>query len=453
MRCRRKTLHLNARRYAAGVLAFFGLALFAWRGRGDEPFGAAFDVPPEQVEGDIEVWAWNIAAASLDKLVPAFNAQYPHVRVNVNMTGANMLVRLMLSLSSGMGAPDVSQIEMINAPRYSLTGRLTDLSPVAMQYADLFAPASWGNCLRDGKVYAIPWDIGPCAVFYKRSLFERYGVEPSAIETWDDYIAAGKGLVAKSGGKTKMLSLPTNDLMSMFEILIQQNGGQVFDDLGRIAVNSPQALQVMRVLKAMLDAGIGTNTQQWGHAYLSSFSSETVATYPMAAWFGGSIKDNAPETAGDWGVFRLPALEPGGLRTSTAGGSVLIIPEQCQHKEAAWAYVRYTLCTPEAQIEQYRNFDLFPALLSTYDAPFFDEPDPFYGGQKVRRLFCQDIEKIPVLNRTKDWREARRYIAQALSHWATNGAGSPEEMLSQLARRLSRRLGREIAPVPEGAGE
>jgi hypothetical protein len=105
------------------------------------------------------------------------------------------------------------------------------------------------------------------------------------------------------------------------------------------------------------------------------------------------------------------------------------------------------LCTPEAQIEQYRNFDLFPALITTHTDPFFDEPAPFFGGQKVRRLFCRDIGKIPPLNRTTDWFEALRYVAQALSKWATEGMKeSPQELLARLEEKLCRRLGRAIAP-------
>ena len=46
--------------------------------------------------------------------------------------------------------------------------------------------------MHDGKVYAVPWDVGPCGVFYRRSIFEKYGIDPEKIETWEDYINAGK---------------------------------------------------------------------------------------------------------------------------------------------------------------------------------------------------------------------------------------------------------------------
>jgi len=353
----------DLRRFATHTLIAVVTACSPLRSWGGELDPIRLSVSPEAVEGTLDVWAWSTAAGSLDSLIPTFNERYSNVGVKINMTGSNTtILRLMLSLSSGMGAPDVSQIEIINAPRYIATGRLTDLTPVAAQYAGDFVPASWGNCTFDGRVYAIPWDLGPCAVYYKRHLFSRYGIDPSTIETWSDYVAAGKLLVERSGGETKMLALPGSYVSTMFEILIQQNAGQVFDDAGRIAVDSPESHQVMAVLKATIESGIAANTPMFSQAFLSSLGSDAVATYPMAAWFGGFIKDNAPGTSGDWGLFRLPALEPGGLRASTAGGSVLIVPEQCTQKDAAWAYVQYMLCNEEMQIAQYRNFDLFPAL-------------------------------------------------------------------------------------------
>ncbi|HPX42468.1 MAG TPA: hypothetical protein PLF51_18665, partial [Candidatus Hydrogenedentes bacterium] len=93
-------------------------------------------------------------------------------------------------------------------------------------------------------------------------------------------------------------------------------------------------------------------------------------------------------------------------------------------------------------------FDLFPCLMTAFDDPLFDEPDPFYGGQKVRRLFAQDIERIPTLTRTKDWNEAMRYITQALSAWETKKLDHTV-FLSQMAVKLERQLGRAIAPGHE----
>jgi len=393
----------------------------------------------------VDVWSWNIAAGSLMALVPEFERQHPEVEIRIDMTGAQMQSRFLLSLIAGVGAPDISQLQLVDAPKFAPSGALMDLTDMAAQYADKFSPSFWDNCLHEGRVYAIPWDMGPCAVFYKRDLFARYSVDPETIETWDDYIAAGKHIVEASGGQTRMLALSVSGLFQFFEILMQQTGGGVFDPEGRIIICSQENVAALEVLRALLGADITASINVSGPEYYASFQNDAIATYPLAVWLGGSIKDYAAPSAGNWGVFRLPAVVPGGLRTSNLGGSVLVIPEQCKKKEEAWKYVEYVLCTKEAQLEQYRNFDLFPCLMTTFDDPFFDEPDPFYGGQKVRRLFAEDIERIPTLTRTKDWNEAMRYITQALSAWETNKLDH-RAFLSQMAVKLERQLGRALAP-------
>ena len=309
-------------------------------------------------------------------------------------------------------------------------------------------PASvWKNCLFKGKVHAIPWDIGPCGVYFKRGMFQKYNIDPERILTWDDFLDAGKAILKASGGKTRLLPLSSGQMMWLFEILMQQAGAQLFDERGRVAIDSPEAAEILQLLQRFLDAGVCLNVPMWGQEFMAALKDDTVATYPLAVWFGGTIKDTVGEYAGqkqDWGVFKLPAFRPGGPRVSNLGGSVLTIPDQCESKEAAWAFVEYALCTVEGQIAQYKNFDLFPAFLPALKDPYLEKTDPFFG-QKTGRLFAADVDKIPVLNRSEDWIEATGYVEQALSAWAPSK--SPiGPLLETLEQKLARRLGREVAP-------
>ena len=409
------------------------------------------DLPAGQARGHVDIWSWNTAAKSLQGLAPAFEKQDPGVRVDVDMTGARMQTRLMLSLASGAGAPDISQLQNTDAPHYIATGRLADLSAVAAPYRALFPPAVWDNCTLNGRVYAIPWDIGPCAVFYKRGLFQKYGVDPAKIDTWDDYIRAGEEILKKSGGRTRMLPLGSNDLVTMFELLIQQTGGQVFDDQGRIAIDSPQARQALGIIRRLRQAGICSDVVAWSQEWMAGFKDDSVASYPSAVWLAGTIRDTVGDYPGrkaDWGVFRLPSVTPGGLHVANLGGSVLVIPAQCPNKAAAWAFIRYALCTREGQLAQYKNFDLFPGYLPALASPIMDEPDPFFDGQRVARLFATDVTKIPRLNRTASWAEATGYLGQELSHWAATDMPDDGLLFASLARKLSRRMDLTIAAAP-----
>ena len=404
-------------------------------------------LPANQIHGDVQVWSWDIAAKSLQDLTPAFERAHPHERVTVDQTGAGMLMRLMLSLASGTGAPDITQMEAQDAPRFIGTGQLADLTPVAAKYQASFPPSVWANCSRGGHVYAIPWDIGPCAVYYKRDLFAKYGIDPSKISTWDDYIEAGRTIVAKSGGKTKMLPMGSGDLSIIFELLIQQTGGQIFDAQGRIAVDSPQSRRALEIIAKMRKAGICSDSAAYGQEWMSGFNDESIATYPGAEWLGGIIKDSSGPDAkkGRWGVFRLPAAAPGGVRAANLGGSVLAIPAQCPNKNAAWAFIEYALCTREGQLAQYRDVGLFPAYLPALQSPAITAPDPFFGGQESGRVFAADADMIPGLNRTANWSEGMTYLRQDLSRWAASGMNDPR-FFPELAAKLQQRLNVPMAP-------
>lgn len=444
---------MTDRRIKSGILALCCATLLTGCATQTESgIASRLVVSSQKPRGDITVWSWNIAAKALQRLAPEFEKQSA-VRVHVDMTGARMQTRLMLSLAAGVGAPDVSQLQLTDAPHYIATGKLADLTPVAAKYRSLFPASLWDNCTRNGRVYAIPWDMGPCAVYYKRNLFRRFGIDPAKIETWDDYIRAGEEILRKSGGRTKMLALSAGNMQGMFELLIQQNGGQIFDDQGRIAVNSPQGSQALDIIRRMRRAGICAEINPYGQEWMAGFNDEAIASYPGAVWMAGMIRDTVNDYAGkkpEWGVFRLPAISQGGLHVSNLGGSVLVIPEQCANKAAAWSFIEYALCTVHGQLAQYKSMSLFPAFLPALETPVMDEPDSFFGGQHVSRLFATDVKQIQRLNRTAAWNEALNYVSQDLSHWAA--MGMPETgFLENLEDKLHRRLDVPISPTTQRA--
>lgn len=398
----------------------------------------------------VEVWGWNIAAMSLDSLRPEFAQIRPDVEVVITRSGANMQSRFLLSLAADVGAPSVSQLQEREVGKFTSSGRLFDLTDLAAKHKEDFPAAFWSSCQYDGRTFALPWDIGPCAVFYKRWIFKRYDIDVDAIHTWDDFIEVGKQIQKASNGDTHMMPLdPLGGLADTFQILMQQCGGGIFDEHGQIIIHHPKNKQALQVLRKFIDSGITAPIQ--GPEYFASIGTDAVACYPTAVWFMQSVKDYSAGTEGDWGVFRLPAMEPGGLRASNLGGSVLVIPDQGEHKEAAWQFIEFTNCRVESQVAQYRDFGLFPAYLPALKDPLFDAPDPFFAGQRVHRLFATDIENIPPMVRTTDWNEAERYLKQTLSTWANNNLDN-ESYLRDAAHALSRKLGRPVAPLPNDGG-
>ena len=428
---------------AAIALGIAGIELLQRSNLGVPPSTRPASSTPRDV---VTVWGWNIAALSLDAHSKVFEASHPDTEVDVKVNGTALKSRFLLSMSTGRGGPDVSQLQEREVSQFTGSGKLADLSSWAAKYEKDFSPNFWASCVYDGHVYALPWDIAPCAVFYKRWIFEKYGIDPEKIETWDDYIAAGQQLVERSSGKTKLMLLTPNGLGPPFQMLMLQAGGGVFNARGEIILDSAENRVALGTLRKLLGSGvtqsIGVSAGELQVSY--NDPGDSVASYPGAVWLMQDMKDSAKSTAGKWGVFRLPALVPGGIRTSNQGGSVLVIPAQSKQIAKAAAFAESALCTVDAQLDQFKNFGLFPGYLPALKDPRFDAADPFFADQHVARLFAQDFEKLTPLVRMRDWDEAEQLIGQTMYYWALNGEDN-DAYLKRVSALLSERLGRKLA--------
>ena len=407
---------------------------------------------PKAVTGEVTVWAWNIAAKGLREVLPRFEKEYPNVKVEINMTGAQMLQRLLTSLAAGVGAPDVAQLETPFVERFTITGRLMDLTPVILPYKDNFVDWKWPPCIYNGKIYAVPWDSGPALIFYRHDVLEKAGIDMQSIRTWDEFIQAGEDLLRLTNGAVKMIHLYTAEVTDPLVTLTRQLGGGFFDSEGRITIHHAPVRRALATLCRMVQAGICHEVRPYLHEHYASLNDGTVACHMSGVWMGGQIRDVAPKTEGLWGVARLPAfvLDEGALsgRSSNDGGSTLAITNQCRYPQAAWAFIKAALCTRHGQLTQYRTFDLFPSLRTVYDDPFFDEPLSFFHGRRVRRLAVQVAEEVPFFKFTSDWLETEDFINSEV-FGILKGQKHIDEGLNDLAEILHRKLSRPIAPEPE----
>ena len=79
----------------------------------------------------------------------------------------------------------------------------------------------------------------------------------------------------------------------------------------------------------------------------------------------------------------MPSASADGPRAANLGGSSLAITSASKNKEAAWAYLNYTLGTNEGQVTMLKEFGLVPSLLTALDDPYVSQEQPYWGGQKV----------------------------------------------------------------------
>ena len=326
--------------------------------------------------------------------LPAWQQKNPDVEVKVvGREYADHHTAMTTALATSSNLPDVMAVEYGYLGRFALGGGLEDLakSPyLAHQYREQFVAfafaqggTSTGTAGGTGGQSAIPTDIGPGTLFYRKDILDKAGLQESDLtSSWDAYIASGKKIKATTGA---YLLAHARDLK---DILIRANvpagEGVYFDAQGKsVVATSPRFKiafeQAKAVRRAGLDAKIGAWSNEWGEA----FKRGNVASQMMGAWLGGHLSNwLAPQTKGLWRSAPLP----GGVNAAW-GGTFFAIPARAVNKELAWDLIRHLTLNKEQQLAAFRQHDAFPALKAAQSGPFFEQPIEFLGGQKARLLW------------------------------------------------------------------
>lgn len=401
------------------------------------------------VSGEITVWSWDIAAKALQATVPSFNKQYPNVKVNIVDLGNQQVYDKGLSgcAAGGTDLPDVYSVENNEAEVFwarfpNCFTDLNTLAPSANAFKGNFPAFKWTELQVGNKTYAMPWDSGPVMMFYRRDLYQKAGVNPDSIETWDDYIAAGKKIVAATGAKVGVIANGTDD--EWFRMLANQNGCFYFsNDAKSVTVNKPGCVTALETVKKLIDSGVvmqgGWNEQ------IQAFKAGKVATSMFGGWYEGTIRSNAPELEGKWGVFRMPAAKKGGVRAANLGGSALALPASSKNKAAAWAFIRHALATTEGQVTMLKEYGLVPSYLPALKDPYVNAASKYWGGQTVWKTILDTLGDVPQARGTQYFQEARQIVVKAQADYVAGRVKSAKEALDNAAKQISSATGLPVA--------
>ena len=342
----------------------------------------------------LTVAAYPAVDAIVKAALPAWQQKHPDVDVKVVAREyADHHTAMTTALATSSNLPDVMAVEYGYLGRFAMSGGLEDLAKppyLAHQYRDQFVAfafaqggTSAGTAGGTGGQSAIPTDIGPGTLFYRKDILDKAGLQESDLtSSWDAYIASGKKIKSTTGA---YLLAHARDLK---DILIRANvpagEGVYFDAQGKCVVaTSPRFKIAFEQAKAVRGAGLDAKIGAWSNEWGEAFKRGNVASQMMGAWLGGHLSNwLAPQTKGLWRSAPLP----GGINAAW-GGTFFAIPARAVNKELAWDLIRHLTLNKEQQLAAFRQHDAFPALKAAQSGPFFEQPIEFLGGQKARLLW------------------------------------------------------------------
>jgi multiple sugar transport system substrate-binding protein len=300
------------------------------------------------------------------------------------------------ALATGSGLPDVMAVDFRFIGKFAEGGGLEDLGK----------PPYDGNALRDrfvaytfpqatnsaGQLTALPADIGPGTLLYRKDLMDKAGIsEAELTKSWDAYLEAGKKLKAATGAYLMADAADLRDVM--LRTGLAEGEGLYFDRQGKVLVTTPRFVKAFEYGRAVRRAGLDAGAVNWTNDWVAAFKQDKVATQMMGAWLAGHLKNwLAPQAAGQWRSAQLP----GGVYGSY-GGSFYAIPKKAANKAEAWKFITFMTADRQTQLESLKVLDSFPALKAAHDDPAFDEPIAYLGGQKARLLWRDIAAKVPVI--------------------------------------------------------
>jgi lactose/L-arabinose transport system substrate-binding protein len=399
--------------------------------------------------GEITIWSWNVAASSLKSTIPGFNKQFPNVKVTVEDLGNQQTFDKMLAgcAAGGVGLPDIISVENHESEIFwsQFPDCFADLKTLGYtdEIAAQFPDFKRAELEVDGKAYAMPWDSGPVTMFYRRDFYEKAGIDPATIKTWDDFIAAGKKVQEANPGVT-MTQADINGDAEFFRMIANEQGCGYFSGDGQsITVNKPGCVAALETVKKLKDAGLliaGT----WDEKIQAS-TAGTVATHMYGGWYEGTIRSTSPDLAGKWGVYTMPSASADGPRAANLGGSALAVSASSKNKEAAWAYVNYTLGTNEGQVTMLKEFGLVPSLLSALDDPYVKQDQPYWGGQKVWVDILSTLPKVKPSRGTPFFQDADKIMVANQLKYLNGEYADAKAALDEVANQITGATGLPVA--------
>lgn len=353
----------------------------------------------EKLSGSITVAGWNDAYTSLKAEAEAFMKKNPGTTVKALSVDSNY-TKLYSELAANSGVPDV--VQMQNRDLASFVNKYPnawlDVSDLIKGEESNFSSYVLGLVKVSGKYYAVPWDLGPCGLYYRTDIFKDAGIDINTIKTYDDYITAGQKISSSTGGKTKLLGFDYSGSTSVdvLMLLFNQLGGKYYASDGKVNLDSKEMVQAVNLMKKMISANVTINLANEWNDRITATENNQIATIPYAVWYGGTLKNSNADQKGKWGIAPLPAFTAGGNTEANLGGSVLAISSNTKNSALAKAFVKFALMSSEGNKINLESASLFTSYTKSYADSEYKATDDYFG-VSIGQKFASYSKNIPTI--------------------------------------------------------
>jgi multiple sugar transport system substrate-binding protein len=251
--------------------------------------------------------------------------------------------KLPTAFASGAG-PDLFIISPGDFLRYYNGGVLLDLTPFMEEQARAdFFPSVIANRMVNGKIYGLPYEVEPMAMYYSLDAFAEAGLtEKDVPKTWDELLIVAKKLTTEKRFGVLFETAPGYYQNFTWYPFLWEAGGDFQTADGKSAFNSPATVQALKFWQDSINMGVAPRKPLGGGAWDSvpNLASGYCAMQNVGIWAISQLKEGAPNFK--YGVFRLPT-PPGGKYLTIGGGWAFVANAKGANPKAAGEFCAWAL--------------------------------------------------------------------------------------------------------------
>lgn len=349
----------------------------------------------------IEFWTFqDLHVSFYEKMAAKWNEANPDQQIELVTTVYpydDMHNKLLIALQSGVGAPDMVDIEIGKYANFLMGDvQLLPLNDVIEPELDNIVSARVEIYSKDDQYYGIDFHIGAAVAFYNTEMCEAAGIDWQNIKTWDEYYAAGQKLKAAMPDKY-WVSLETGDVWHFWPLLGSQGGDLVTAD-GTPNIDSPEVIKALEYNRKMVDEGLAMLAPGGTHhteEFYGLMNTGAAASVIMPLWYMDRFTDYMPDLSGKMATAVLPVWEVGQPRSIGQGGTGTSITNQADNPEVAKAFLAFAKLSEAGGAEIWNTLGQDPIVKSVWNNEAVTRAENKFTAYYVNNPF-------DVLNEIKD---------------------------------------------------
>jgi len=402
------------------------------------PFFGCSERTTEEKGGKIIVRFWHAMGGPLgevlNSMIDEFNAEHPSWFIKSESMGSyDALKQKLLASIVAHNQPDMAQ--SYEAWISTLLGGdalvdLGELDPSFKNELDDFFPVFIKDSIYDGRLMSLPFNKSVPIIYYNKDLFRRAGLDPEEPpQTWEEFARVARQLTRdlNGDGKPDLWGFEFTDHATLFECLLIQNGGELFDRESRTMLfNSPEGVEALQYLVDLVRKDRAADFYLAGYQHQVDFAAEKVAMI-VASCVSRTFM--AKQLKFDWGL--APLLRKKQQGAMVYGTNIIIFSRSSLEKQhVAWEFIKW-FTNPINAARWSLNTGYVPVRKSVLKLPVMLKE----SGENPNSLVpIQELDHAFFEPRFSQWLRIREYIGDAVKETLL-GKTTPSEALNKAVKK------------------